>query len=115
MYSDIRRKTKLQDVNLTLEQIANAPLIEYYYNTDEKKITHVGSIAQYWADINDWFCKLDDNGYYTMEIQNLALASSISVAKELLKFENETDRRIRQMEDENIKLKEKINKLIWQQ
>ena len=115
MYSDIRRKTKLQDVNLTLEQIANAPLIEYYYNTDEKKTTHVGSVAQYWADINDWFCKLDSDGYYTMEIQNLALASSISVAKELLQFENETDRRIKQLEDENIKLKEKINKLIWQQ
>lgn len=108
MYSDIRKKTKLKDVVLSLQQVANAPLIEHYYNSDQNKTTHVGSIAQYWAGLNDWFCKLDNEGFYTMEIQNAALASAISVARELVKFETETDRRIRLLEEENKKLKEEV-------
>lgn len=103
-YSDIRKKTKLQDVELTLKQVANAPLIEHYYNSDDKKTTHVGSIAQYWAGLNDWFCKLDSDGFYTMEIQNAALASAISIARELERYESKTDKKIRL-------LKKRINEL----
>lgn len=111
MYSDQRKKTILNHVELSLKQIADAPLIEHYYNGDEKKTTHVGSIAQYWASMNDWFCKLDSEGYYTMEIQNAALASAISVARELVKFENETDKRIRLLEEENKELRNEIERL----
>ena len=113
MYSDIRKKTKLKDVVLSLQQVANAPLIEHYYNSDQNKTTHVGSIAQYWAEMNDWFCKKDSEGFYTMEIQNAALASAISVARELVKFETETDRRIRLLEEENKRLKEEVEQLKW--
>ena len=113
MYSDQRKKTILNHVELSLKDIANAPLIEHYYNSDDKKTTHVGSIAQYWASMNDWFCKLDNEGYYIMEIQNCALASAISVARELVKFESETDRRIRLLEEENKRLKEEVEQLKW--
>lgn len=108
MYSDIRKKTKLQDVELSLKQIADAPLIEHYYNSDSNKTTHVGSIAQYWAGLNDWFCKLDSEGFYTMEIQNAALASAISIAKELSRYESRTDKEIRLLKDEVKRLKKKI-------
>lgn len=111
MYSDIRKKTKLQDVELSLKQIADAPLIEHYYNSDSNKITHVGSIAQYWAGLNDWFCKLDTEGYYTMEIQNAALASAISIARELVKYESKTDRKIRLLKQRVKELEDKIEKL----
>lgn len=111
MYSDERKKTIIRDVELSLKQVAEAPLVEHYYNSDEKKTAHVGSIAQYWAGLNDWFCKKDSDGYYTMEIQNAALASVISVARELSRFENDTDRRIRLLEEENKKLKEEIEQL----
>lgn len=113
MYSDSRKKTIINHVVLSLQQIANAPLIEHYYNSDQNKTTHVGSIAQYWAEMNDWFCKKDSEGYYTMEIQNAALASAISVARELVKFESETDRRIRLLEEENKRLKEEVEQLKW--
>ncbi len=113
MYSDARKKTILNHVELSLKQIAEAPLIEHYYNSDLNKTTHVGSIAQYWAEMNDWFCKEDSEGYLTMEIQNAALASAISVARELVKFESETDRRIRLLEDENKRLKEEVEQLKW--
>lgn len=108
MYSDIRKKTKLQDVELSLKQIADAPLIEHYYNSDAMRTTHVGSIAQYWAGLNDWFCKEDSEGFYTMEIQNAALASAISIARELVKFESKTDRKIRLLKDEVKRLKKEI-------
>lgn len=108
MYSDIRKKTKLQEVELTLQQIADAPLIEHYYNSDAMRTTHVGSIAQYWAGLNDWFCKLDSEGFYTMEIQNAALASAISIARELVKYESKTDKEIRLLKDEVKRLKKEI-------
>lgn len=110
MYSDIRKKTKLKDVELSLKQIADAPLIEHYYNSDEKKTTHVGSIAQYWASMNDWFCKLDNEGYYTMEIQNAALASAISIARHLQRYENKTDRKIRMLKERVKELENKLEK-----
>lgn len=108
MYSDIRKKTILSEVELSLKQIADAPLIEHYYNSDAMRTTHVGSIAQYWAGLNDWFCKQDQDGYYTMEIQNAALASAISIARELVRYESKTDRKIRLLKDEVKRLKKEI-------
>lgn len=111
MYSDIRKKTKLQDVELSLSQIANAPLIQHYYNSDQDKTTHVGSIAQYWAGLNDWFCKLDAEGFYTMEIQNCALASAISIARHLEKYETKTDKTIRKMKQRIQELEDEVERL----
>ena len=111
MYSDQRKKTILSHVELSLKQIANAPLIEHYYNSDEKKTTHVGSIAQYWASMNDWFCKLDSEGYYTMEIQNAALASAISIARELDRYETNTDKAIKKLKKRICELEEEVERL----
>jgi uncharacterized small protein (DUF1192 family) len=86
-------------------------LIEHYYNSDEKKTTHVGSIAQYWANMNDWFCKLDSEGYYTMEIQNAALASAISIARELDRYETKTDKAIKKLKKRICELEEEVERL----
>ena len=110
-YSDIRKKTVINHVQLSLKEVADAPLIEHYYNSDERKTTHVGSIAQYWAGLNDWFCKKDDEGYYTMEIQNAALASAISIARELVKYETKTDKQIKRLKKRINELEEEIEKL----
>ena len=111
MYSDKRKKTILNHVELSLKQIADAPLIEHYYNSDEKKTTHVGTIAQYWASINDWFCKLDSEGFYTMEIQNAALASAISIARELDRYETKTDKAIKKLKMRICELEEEVERL----
>lgn len=108
MYSDIRKKTKLGDVELTLREVAEAPLIAHYYNSDEERTKHVGSVAQYWAGLNDWFCKADGEGYLTMEVQNAALASAISVARALVRHETDTDRRIRTLAERVRELEEEI-------
>lgn len=111
MYSDQRKKTILNHVELSLKQIADAPLIEHYYNSDQDKTTHVGSIAQYWAGLNDWFCKLDNEGFYTMEIQNAALASAISIARHLEKYESKTDKKIRQLKKRISQLEDELELL----
>lgn len=111
MYSDERKKTILNHVQLSLREVADAPLIEHYYNSDSEKTTHVGSIAQYWAGLNDWFCKMDADGFYTMEVQNAALASAISVARELLKYETETDKHIRKLKKRISDLEEEVKLL----
>lgn len=107
MYSDERKKTILNHVELSLDEVAGAPLIEHYYNEDDKKTTHVGSIAQYWAGLNDWFCKEDENGFYTMEIQNAAIASSISIAREFVRYKKEMAEEIRLLKEEIELLKRK--------
>lgn len=111
MYSDLRKKTILNNVELSLKEVADAPLIEHYYNSDESKRTHVGSVAQYWAELNDWFCKEDDEGFLTMEIQNAALASAISVARELTRYESKTDKKIKKLKKRIGELEEEIENL----
>lgn len=111
MYSDLRKKTILNYVELSLKEVADAPLIEHYYNSDEKKTTHVGSVAQYWAELNDWFCKEDEEGFLTMEIQNAALASAISVARELTRYESKTDKQIKKLKKRIGELEEEIENL----
>lgn len=111
MYSDQRKKTILNHVELSLKQIADAPLIEHYYNSDQDKTTHVGSIAQYWAGLNDWFCKLDAEGFYTMDIQNCALASAISIARHLEKYESKTDKTIQKMKKRIQELEDEVERL----
>ena len=111
MYSDLRKKTILNHVELSLKEVANAPLIEHYYNSDEKKTTHVGSVAQYWARLNDWLCKEDEEGFLTMEIQNDALASVISVARELTRYESKTDKQIKKLKKRIGELEEEIENL----
>ena len=106
-YSDQRKKTILERVELTLKEVADAPLIKHYYNSDEEKTVHVGSIAQYWAGLNDWFCKEDGEGFLTMEIQNAALAGAISIARELSRYESKTDKQIRELKEEVEELKRK--------
>lgn len=111
MYSDLRKKTILNHVELSLKEVADAPLIEHYYNSDEKKTTHVGSVAQYWAGLNDWFCKEDEEGFLTMEIQNAALASAISVARELTRYESKTDKQIKKLKKRIGELEKEIENL----
>jgi hypothetical protein len=43
-----------------------------------------------------------------MELQNLALASSISVARELVRYESNTDKQIRELKEKIIELENRL-------
>ena len=106
--SDINLKNISKDVLISLDDISEAPLFEFTYKNDENKRVHVGTSAQYWVEKNNWFCKKQDNEYYDMEIQNLALASAISIAKEFKKYKEETESTISNMKKEIEELKQII-------
>ena len=104
--SDINLKNISKDILISLDDISEAPLFEFTYKNDKNKRIHVGTSAQYWVEKNNWFCKKQDNGYYDMEIQNLSLASAISIAKEFKKYKEETESTISSMKKEIEELKQ---------
>ena len=105
MYSDLRKKNIISDEVLSVKEIAAAPLFRHTYKSDDNQYIHVGTSAQYWSGIHeDWFTRKDGEGYYQMELQNLGVAMGISLAREIVKYESKTDKKIRLM-------KKKINDL----
>lgn len=105
MYSDLRKKNILSNEVLSVKEIAAAPLFRHTYKSDDNQYIHVGTSAQYWSSIHeDWFTRKDSEGYYQMELQNLGVAMGISLAREIVKYESKTDKKIRLM-------KKKINDL----
>lgn len=105
MYSDLRKKNVISDEVLSVKEIAAAPLFAHTYKSDENHYLHIGTSAQYWSGIHeDWFTRKDSEGYYQMELQNLGVAMGISLAREIVKYESKTDKKIRLM-------KKKINDL----
>lgn len=101
--SDMRLKKKLGDLDLTVEQVADAPSFRFKWrNRDEAAI---GSSAQYWADIlPDAICK-DPKGYLMMPYGNIALAAVITTARTVVDHEA----RIKELEKENMELKERLS------
>ena len=105
MYSDLRKKNILSNEVLSVKEIAAAPLFKHTYKSDDNQYIHVGTSAQYWSGIHDnWFTRKDSEGYYQMELQNLGVAMGISLAREVIKYESKTDKKIRLM-------KKRINEL----
>lgn len=105
MYSDVRKKNILSDELLSVKSIADAPLFAFNYKSDKERRMHTGTSAQYWhGAYGDMFGYKDDEGYYTLEYQNLGVAMGISLAREIVKYESKTDKKIRLM-------KKKINDL----
>lgn len=108
--SDIRYKDIHKDILLSLATMAEAPSIEFHFKDDEQKSTHIGTSAQYWQSVSGVVTE-DSEGRLGMDYSSLGVVMGISLAKELSRFENDTDRRIRLLEEENKKLKEEIEQL----
>ena len=46
--SDMRVKNVIEDVNIPIEDIANAPLFRFTYKNSKSNTIHIGTSAQYW-------------------------------------------------------------------
>lgn len=79
--SDKRLKTNIEDVDLTVAQIAQAPAVTFDW-VDKTRGGSAGSIAQYWQDLLPRNVRRVGD-YLTMEYGNMALISSIIVAREV--------------------------------
>lgn len=105
--SDIRDKNIIQQYNIPITAIAQAPAFAFTWkNNEEDSSTHIGSSAQYWKEVVPEAVKTadDDKGTLSMQYDVLALLSSINIAKTIIEMQNKIDtleKRIEQLEAAN--------------
>lgn len=107
--SDIRYKDVLENVNISLYDIANAPLFNYKWIDDNNGRVHLGTSAQYWYDTS--FCNAvistNDDSKWTMDSGSIAIGNTIFIAKDVIKILERIDK----LENENKQMKEILSKL----
>ena len=79
--SDMRLKTTVKDINLTVDQIADAPAFVFDWNETGKR--SLGSSAQYWQEILPEGVEKNPDGYLMMQYGNISLVSLINLAREV--------------------------------
>ena len=107
--SDERKKNILGDTTFSVKDIADTRsiLFEWKDNTGLEKKVHGGSIAQDWLGKADWALTLGDDGYYSLNYGALALCSAITIAREVVKHDDEITR----LKKEVVKLRERVAEL----
>ena len=100
--SDQRAKTVIEQINLSLKQIANAPTIRFKWNDwkikDDGK-THIGGIAQYMQKLLPETVLEADNTL-NMDYATTGYIFAVQTAKHLVKTDTEVE-----------KLKKRVKKL----
>ena len=90
--SDIRKKNVIdREVKLSIDNIADAPLIHYTLKDGTDKDTHVGSVAQYWATVLPETVQKDKQGYLSMQYDVQALASAVVLAREVRELKKQIE------------------------
>ena len=89
--SDRTLKDVVSDVNLTVEQVAEAPAVDFTWKNDqsENKQHNVGTIAQYWQVVLPEVVGETNDGKLTMQYGNAAMVSAIVTAKEVVALKEE--------------------------
>jgi hypothetical protein len=89
--SDARKKNVVGDIALTIEQIANAPAVKFYWKDKHDEDLHVGSIAQYWQKVLPETVK-EKNSELAMDYSVIALMSGITIARKVEDHEERLNR-----------------------
>ena len=98
--SDMRRKTVVRLITqLTTDQIANAPLFDYYWK-DLNDGTHTGTSAQYWQNVLPNTVRDNGKDGLSLDYNGVNIAGLITVSREIVKLKRE-----------NEELRQEINKL----
>lgn len=104
--SDIRYKDIIQDINLSVADIANAPSFTFTWKGDQTKQVQCGTSAQYWQNILPQIV-INSNDQLSMSYDKAALLSAITIAREVETLEQRVD----MLEKENALLKSKLNSI----
>ena len=102
--SDLRLKSVVGDVGLTVGQVAGAPSFLYRWKEGKDVSVHAGSAAQYWEGVLPSAVMRGEDGYLSMEYDRIALAAVITTARTVIDHEA----RIKELEKENMELKERL-------
>jgi hypothetical protein len=95
--SDERKKNVVGEIELTIEQIAQARAVEFYWKDKCDKDLHVGSIAQDWQKILPQ-AVFEKDGELSMDYSVIALMCGITIA-----------RKVANIEERLIRIEEKID------
>lgn len=86
--SDIRKKEVVEYMDgLTIEQIAEAPIIKFTWKERPEEGLQVGSIAQYWQEILPQSVHTTHDGFLSFAESRAALVGTISNSRELVKHD----------------------------
>ena len=105
--SDMRLKNIINYTNAGIEQIADAPIFNFYFKNDIPSNVHLGTSAQYWKNIFPCAVITTPDGYLSMDYGASALAAAVITAR---KVQNHEDR-ILKLERENEQLRNEIKQL----
>lgn len=98
--SDIRYKSIMQQVNLSLSDIAKAPSFVYHWNREGMKCDrlNLGGSAQYTQSVLPWAVE-DNSNFLMMDYATVAYTFSVHTARHLLTYESRTDKKIKKLEN----------------
>lgn len=101
--SDIRKKNIIEDFNIDISDISNAPSFKFKWKNSEDDKLHIGTSAQYWKEILPEIIteSLDDEKTLSVQYDVAALISVISLAKKIV----EQDKEIEKLKSDIEKLK----------
>lgn len=111
--SDIRAKTIIERPKLSLNSIANAPVIKFRWNgynglKDDNK-QHVGGIAQYIEKILPECVIGQKDDFLSFDYATTGYVFSVLTARHLLSYETRTDRIIRKLKERIRRLERQLN------
>lgn len=114
--SDIRYKSIMQQVNLSLMDIAKAPSFVYRWNRPNmnQNRLNLGGSAQYTQSILPWAVE-NNNGFLSMDYATVAYTFAVHTARHLLTYETRTDKKIKKLEREIVILKKQLKKLGYEE
>lgn len=98
--SDIRYKSIIQQVKLSLLEIANAPSFVYHWNREGMKCDrlNLGGSAQYTQKILPWAVE-NNNNLLSMDYATVAYTFAVHTARHLMNYESKTDKKIKKLEN----------------
>lgn len=106
--SDEKLKNKIGDININVEDIANAPNLTFKWKKGQDTDTlYGGTYAQYWEKITPYYVHGEESDK-SLEYSPLAVSCSIQLAKEIVTLKEENA----QLKKELTEIKEMVNKLI---
>lgn len=114
--SDIRYKSIMQQVKLSLSEIAKAPSFVYHWNKEGMKCDrlNLGGSAQYTQSILPWAVE-NSNNFLSMDYATVAYTFAVHTARHLLTYETRTDKKIKKLEREIVILKKQLKKLGYEE
>lgn len=114
--SDIRYKSIIQQVNLSLMDIAKAPSFVYHWNKEGMKRDrlNLGGSAQYTQSILPWAVEENDN-FLSMDYATVAYTFAVHTARHLLNYESRTDKKIKKLEKRVKYLEKQLKKLGYEE